>query len=387
MSDTCISRAEKEENVESQREELEALEAIYGDDFEVLVSAGDATNERNMCGRFPEIRLRISESPLVSLRLMLPEGYPSRDFPIHDIIAPGLAQAARHELSQALRPSRAHEQEEPGDDFTPSPGGAVVVFDWAETLRDILSQTYKNRNITPGQSDPGSSSLSSSSLPLPPPAPNPAHNEESRAETRYHRNDGDKSLATEDVGDSWKGSRRSNSAGSTTGRGVEGGDVGGEAEGFVEIVHGEPFTDRKSTFQAHLARVTSELQVTWVRNRLMENSKIARATHNIAAWRVWDESRGVQLHDNDDDGENAAGSRLAHMLAITGAQNILVVVSRWFGGIHLGPDRFKHINNAARELLVKCGATSDGGDSSSSLNTNSASGGSDKSKGSRRRRG
>lgn len=28
-------------------------------------------------------------------------------------------------------------------------------------------------------------------------------------------------------------------------------------------------------------------------------------------------------------GENAAGSRLAHMLAITGAQNILVVVSRW----------------------------------------------------------
>lgn len=170
------------------------------------------------------------------------------------------------QLQLALRPSRAHEQEEPGDDFTPSPGGAVVVFDWAETLRDILSQTYKNRNITPGQSDPGSSSLSSSSLPLPPPAPNPAHNEESRAETRYHRNDGDKSLATEDVGDSWKGSRRSNSAGSTTGRGVEGGDVGGEAEGFVEIVHGEPFTDRKSTFQAHLARVTSELQVgsvTW----------------------------------------------------------------------------------------------------------------------------
>lgn len=55
MSDTCISRAEKEENVESQREELEALEAIYGDDFEVLVSAGDATNERNMCGRFPEV--------------------------------------------------------------------------------------------------------------------------------------------------------------------------------------------------------------------------------------------------------------------------------------------------------------------------------------------
>ncbi|CAN0294225.1 unnamed protein product [Ectocarpus sp. 12 AP-2014] len=62
------------------------------------------------------------------------------------------------------------------------------------------------------------------------------------------------------------------------------------------------------------------------------------------------------------------------MLAITGAQNVVVVVSRWlttekhpfemhrYGGIHLGPDRFKHINNAARELLVYCGATkADGG--------------------------
>jgi hypothetical protein len=26
-------------------------------------------------------------------------------------------------------------------------------------------------------------------------------------------------------------------------------------------------------------------------------------------------------------------------------------VSRWYGGIHLGPDRFKHINNCARNVL------------------------------------
>ena len=44
-------------------------------------------------------------------------------------------------------------------------------------------------------------------------------------------------------------------------------------------------------------------KVAWVRRRLMENGKVARATHNVAAWRVWDEVRGVQLHDNDDDGK------------------------------------------------------------------------------------
>jgi len=33
--------------------------------------------------------------------------------------------------------------------------------------------------------------------------------------------------------------------------------------------------------------------------------------------------------------------------------NVIVVVSRWFGGTHLGPDRFKHINTAAREAIIK----------------------------------
>lgn len=33
--------------------------------------------------------------------------------------------------------------------------------------------------------------------------------------------------------------------------------------------------------------------------------------------------------------------------------NVIVVVSRWFGGTHLGPDRFKHINTAARGAVVK----------------------------------
>lgn len=31
--------------------------------------------------------------------------------------------------------------------------------------------------------------------------------------------------------------------------------------------------------------------------------------------------------------------------------NVLVIVTRYFGGIHLGPDRFKHINQAARNAL------------------------------------
>ncbi len=60
-------------------------------------------------------------------------------------------------------------------------------------------------------------------------------------------------------------------------------------------------------------------------------------------------------HTSPQDGETAAGSRLAHLLEVMGARDVLVVVSRWFGGVLLGADRFKHINNCARDLLEGAG--------------------------------
>lgn len=117
-----------------------------------------------------------------------------------------------------------------------------------------------------------------------------------------------------------------------------------------EIFHGEPLIDRKSVFQAHVANVTSMCQVQTVRNAILHNKKVANATHNILAYRFRN-NLGVLIQDCDDDGETAAGSRLLHLLNILNVDNTLVIVSRWYGGIHLGPDRFKHINNVARRTL------------------------------------
>mmetsp|Transcript_30761 Transcript_30761/g.66097 ORF Transcript_30761/g.66097 Transcript_30761/m.66097 type:complete len:307 (-) Transcript_30761:187-1107(-) len=128
------------------------------------------------------------------------------------------------------------------------------------------------------------------------------------------------------------------------------------AENQVEIVTGTPHTPPgKSTFQAHFARVESQEQVQYALRYLLQDKKIARATHNIFAYRFWDEQRGVQVSDNDDDGENAAGGRLATLLELMHVNNVIVVVSRWYGGIHLGPDRFKYISNAARQILEEQG--------------------------------
>jgi putative IMPACT (imprinted ancient) family translation regulator len=51
-------------------------------------------------------------------------------------------------------------------------------------------------------------------------------------------------------------------------------------------------------------------------------------------------------------------------LEILELENVLVVVSRWYGGILLGADRFKHINQAARDALEKAGLL--GGEKTSS---------------------
>ncbi len=82
-----------------------------------------------------------------------------------------------------------------------------------------------------------------------------------------------------------------------------------------------------------------------------ENSKIARATHNIYAYLVRLPS-GVEQCDCEDDGEKAAGARLMHMLRLMKVENTIVVVTRWYGGIHLSTDRFRHICNVARELVL-----------------------------------
>lgn len=82
-----------------------------------------------------------------------------------------------------------------------------------------------------------------------------------------------------------------------------------------------------------------------VLSHLMSDRRIARAAHPIInAWRC--EVGDVLHQDNDDDGESAAGGRLAHLLQIMEVKDVLVIVTRYFGGIHLGPDRFKCVRPA-----------------------------------------
>ncbi|KAF2646721.1 UPF0029-domain-containing protein [Massarina eburnea CBS 473.64] len=113
-----------------------------------------------------------------------------------------------------------------------------------------------------------------------------------------------------------------------------------------------PITEKKSIFLARAAPVTSPAQAkAYVTHLLSTDKKAARATHNMTAWRI----KGpidTSYQDCDDDGETAAGGRMLHLMQLMDVWDVMVVVTRWYGGVQLGPDRFRIINSAAREVLI-----------------------------------
>ena len=105
-------------------------------------------------------------------------------------------------------------------------------------------------------------------------------------------------------------------------------------------------SDRGSKYAVSGGAVTSRAEVDTFLKVLKQNKKFAKATHNTWA---------VLLPDGPlkaDDGEAGAGNVILRMLEREGVENHIVVVTRWFGGKHLGGDRFRHVAEAVRLYLA-----------------------------------
>lgn len=66
-----------------------------------------------------------------------------------------------------------------------------------------------------------------------------------------------------------------------------------------------------------MAAVASKADVECMLAGLLRNGKVARASHNMWAFRIRVPDKGTFLQDCDDDGEAAAGSRLLHLLQVS----------------------------------------------------------------------
>ncbi|KAF2474679.1 uncharacterized protein BDR25DRAFT_351200 [Lindgomyces ingoldianus] len=118
----------------------------------------------------------------------------------------------------------------------------------------------------------------------------------------------------------------------------------------LEIFRSESIEDQKSVF---IAAFSNSVPV----KALQALPEFKSATHRIAAWRKPSRQRSLMgkseiLYDlgHDDDGEQKAGKRLEHVLNYCEVEGA-VVVARWYGGQNIGPIRFVHIENCAKEAI------------------------------------
>ncbi|KAL4442964.1 hypothetical protein ABPG77_008455 [Micractinium sp. CCAP 211/92] len=298
----------EESDAAQQADELCALQAIYGEEAVRVLEAGPGAAAYAFS--VPDA----AEQPRLEVRAHLPASYPSQHPPIVELecglLPPDVLTGLAAELEAMFVP------------------GEVVLWTWLEHLRERWADLAPQKQASGREEPAGAGSDADAALAAELQAAELLGGEGgaagSQAQCRQHR-EGDAELEA------------------------------ALAEVAGTVVHAEPFTEKRSTFQAHLAPATSMKHVEALMELLLQNNKIRAATHNIMAYRIEQADHGTFLQDYDDDGETAAGGRLLHLLQMVDARNVCVVVSRWYGGILLGPARFTHINNAARELLDACG--------------------------------
>lgn len=105
--------------------------------------------------------------------------------------------------------------------------------------------------------------------------------------------------------------------------------------------------DRGSRYAASAGAVRSRAEIEAFLATLRRRRKFDKATHHSWAAILSD---GGPL--KNDDGEAGAGALILKMLEREGVPDRIVVVTRWYGGVNLGGDRFAHIVTCTRAALA-----------------------------------
>jgi putative IMPACT (imprinted ancient) family translation regulator len=110
--------------------------------------------------------------------------------------------------------------------------------------------------------------------------------------------------------------------------------------------------DRKSVYSVSVGRVECKDDIQKFLYKIRNyNKKYTKATHHSYAARI--SKDGVVYETKGDDGEAGAGNVILRMIQKHRFTNTIVCVTRWFGGIQLHSDRFKHVQDATLSGLKK----------------------------------
>ncbi|KAG9236937.1 hypothetical protein BJ875DRAFT_493730 [Amylocarpus encephaloides] len=111
-----------------------------------------------------------------------------------------------------------------------------------------------------------------------------------------------------------------------------------------------PITSKNSKFIARALTVSSSSELSRALSALHTNTTLSTASHNITASRLLLPSGSIS-ETSSDDGETGGGRHLLGILQSSSLTNVLLVVSRWYGAIMLGPDRWRIMTSVSRDAL------------------------------------
>jgi hypothetical protein len=134
------------------------------------------------------------------------------------------------------------------------------------------------------------------------------------------------------------------------GKDSAGSTASGRNSGTNEWTVSTSVTSKSSTFIARALTITSPSQARSEIQKLLDhNPSLREASHNITAWRV-ESDRGT-IEDCNDDGESGGGRHILGLLQSSDVCGVLLVVTRWYGGIMLGVDRWRIMSQVCRDAL------------------------------------
>lgn len=118
-------------------------------------------------------------------------------------------------------------------------------------------------------------------------------------------------------------------------------------------------TSRASTFVAHAATVSNpNLRATLVKQLMAERPDLETASHNAWAIRTSFGSSPLVQQASFDDGESGCGKFMLDILKEANITNTVVVLTRWYGGVMLGPDRWRLMRECVNDALASQRRTS-----------------------------
>lgn len=125
-------------------------------------------------------------------------------------------------------------------------------------------------------------------------------------------------------------------------------DSGPAAAEIEELSRSAAIYDRESKFYAIYSPTIKPKD-------LQALDEIASASHKVVGFRRESNQQSINkaklyVTGSDDDGEKYAGKKIEKALEALGVTGTCVV-ARWYGGVMLGPVRFEHIENCAKEAI------------------------------------